>query len=401
MHARKNIIATLAGRKTLRVAGLMSGTSADGIDVAIADITARKATVLAFDTFAYPPAVRKAIFRLFQPAVSQVDEICHMNFVLGELFADAVITLANRSGLGLSSIDLIGSHGQTIYHIPTGRRMSGPLSRRVRSTFQIAEPSVIAERTGITTVADFRPRDIAAGGLGAPLVPFADYFLFRHARKGRAIQNIGGIANVTYLPPGGGIESVLAFDTGPGNMIIDRVTCLATGGKMNFDVQGKLSRRGKVVAPLLARLMRHAFLRRKPPKTTGREDFGTQFTDKLYARAMAQGLAPLDVLATVTAFTAASITQAYRRYLGGTVDEVILCGGGEWNKTLVEMITQQLAPARVCLMSELGIDGDAKEALSFAILARQTILGLANNVPSATGADHAAVCGKIIPGRIR
>ncbi|MDP6381470.1 MAG: anhydro-N-acetylmuramic acid kinase, partial [Phycisphaerae bacterium] len=224
-------IADIAEKKTLRVAGLMSGTSADGVDAAIVDISHRGVKVKAFDTFAYPSTLRRAVLNLCDAQAARVDDICHFNFVLGEVFADAVVKLAKKARIPLASIDLIGSHGQTIYHIPEGRRFG---KTRVRSTLQIAEPSVIAERTGITTVADFRPRDIAAGGEGAPLVPYADFLLFAHPRLSRAVQNIGGIANVTYLPAGGGVGDVVAFDTGPGNMIIDRVAALLRKDKTPF-----------------------------------------------------------------------------------------------------------------------------------------------------------------------
>jgi len=392
---------TLAAKRVLRVVGLMSGTSADGIDAAIVDVGPRGVKLLAFDTYPYPPALRRRVFALFGPRTSRVDEICHLNFVLGELFAAAVLRLARRSGIALGSIDLIGSHGQTIYHDPRGRRACG---RVVRSTLQIAEPSVIAERTGITTVADFRPRDMAAGGQGAPLVPYADHVLFADGRRSRAVQNIGGIANVTYLPAGGGIGDILAFDTGPGNMIIDRVVCRATAGRRTYDKDGHMAARGTVQPDLLARLMKHPYLRRRPPKTTGREEFGTQFTDALYDGARRRALAPKDVAATATMFTAASIADAYARFLPGPVDEVILCGGGARNATLVDMLRRELrrrmprAPA-VRLMDELGLNADAKEAVSFAILAAATIRGQAGNVPSATGASRPAVLGKIVPGR--
>jgi len=237
-----------AAKKKLRIAGLMSGTSADGVDAAIIDFDGRDVKLLAFEMFPYPPALRGAIFRLFRPETSGTDDICRMNFVLGEIFADAVVRVCRKAGIDPRSIDLIGSHGQTIYHIP----------QKPRSTLQIAEPSIIAERTGITTVADFRPRDIAAGGQGAPLVPFADYILFRHKRKNRALQNIGGIANVTFLPAGGTIEDVLAFDTGPGNMMIDRVTSMITDGREDYDKAGKLAAPGKVLASLLREWMRPA-----------------------------------------------------------------------------------------------------------------------------------------------
>jgi anhydro-N-acetylmuramic acid kinase len=373
----------------------MSGTSADGIDVAIVDIGPRGAEVLAFDTFPYAAALRNMVFRLFRPETGRVDEICHANFAVGEAFAAALIRLAKASGIPLDSIDLVGSHGQTIHHMPEGRRAGG---RCLCSTLQIGEPSVIAERTGITTVADFRPRDMAAGGEGAPLVPYADYFLFHDARASRAVQNIGGIANVTWLPASGKLADTLAFDTGPGNMMIDRAVHLATRGRRRFDKGGRMAWRGRVSEKLLAELLRHPYLRRRPPKSTGREMFGPQFTDAFYARAYKAGLSAEDIVATLTAFTAASIAQAYARFLPGPVDEVVLCGGGARNATLVAMLCEWLAPADLVIVDDLGVSADAKEAVSFAILAYATIRGEPSNVPSATGAGRAVVLGKIVPG---
>ena len=383
-------------RGRLRVAGLMSGTSADGVDVAIADIGPRGLKVLAFGRRPYPPEVRRGIFRLFRPETSRIDDLCHLNFVIGELFAQAVAWLCQRSGIRLESIDLIGSHGQAVYHIPEGRRFG---KRLVRSTLQIGEPCIIAERTGVTTVADFRPRDIAACGEGAPLVPYADHFLFHDKRSSRAVQNIGGIANVTYLPAGGGIDRLIAFDTGPGNMVIDRVVQRATGGKQSYDAGGRLAARGTIDERLLAELLRHPYFERRPPKSTGREMFGTPFADALFARAAKRGIAPLDVLATVTALTAHGIAEAYRRHLPGPVHQVILCGGGARNRTLVRMLREALAPARVLRTDDFGIDADSKEAVSFAILAYETIRGVPANVPAATGAHKPVVLGKIVPGR--
>jgi anhydro-N-acetylmuramic acid kinase len=390
-----NETAALARKKVLRVAGLMSGTSADGISAAVAEISARRVRVLAFRTFPYLPAIRRRIFRLFRPETADLHEICRMNFVIGELFARALIDLARKSGIPLRSIDLVGSHGQTICHLP--QRGRGGRTPAV-ATLQIGEPSVIAERTGITTVADFRPRDIAAGGEGAPLVPYADCFLFRHARKSRAIQNIGGIANVTWLPPSAGIGDIVAFDTGPGNMVMDRVAQRITNGKQRYDAGGRMALRGRVHARLLAELMEHPYLGRRPPKSTGREEFGAAFADGLFQRARSEGIAPEDILATVTAFTSRSISAAYQRFLPGPPDEVILCGGGCRNRALVRWLQDDLHPASVAVMDEFGINADAKEAVSFAILARETIRGVPNNVPSATGAERPVVLGKIIPG---
>lgn len=381
-------------KRALRVVGLMSGTSADGIDVAVTDIDGRRVRVRAFGMVPYPAGVRRDIFRLFDAATGRVDDVCHMNAVIGELFAQAVLKVCAREGIPLSSIDLIGSHGQTVHHLPNGR----PFGRgRLRSTLQIGEPSVIAERTGITTVADFRPRDVAAGGEGAPLVPYADAFLFRHPRLNRALQNIGGIGNVTWLPAGRGTEGVIAFDTGPGNMMIDRAVSVLTDGRLTFDRGGRMALRGRVDATLLAELMRHPFLRRRPPKTTGREQFGAAFTDDFIRRARRKGLAAPDVVATLTEFTAASIADACAWHLPGAPDEVILCGGGARNDTLARQLAERLCLARVRIMDEFGIDADAKEAVSFALLAYATVHGLPSNVPSATGARRPVVLGKIVP----
>jgi len=392
----KRTLAKLATRKRLRVAGLMSGTSADGVDAAVCDITSRGVRVVAFHTRPYPAAVRRRLLDLFAGKGPGVEDLCHLNAVLGELFAEALVRLCEARGIGLESVDLVGSHGQTVCHLPAGRRFRG---RRVGSTLQIGEPSVIAERTGIATVADFRPRDVAAGGEGAPLVPYADWFLFRHATRTRTVQNIGGIANVTFLAAGGGVEDVVAFDTGPGNMVIDRLVSLATGGRRAFDASGRMAARGSVDGRLLSRLMRHPFVRRRPPKSTGREAFGAAFSDALWDRGRRAGLSAADVVATATAFTAESIAQAYRRHLPRLPDEVFLCGGGARNAALRESVAQALRPARVALTDELGIDADAKEAVSFAVLARETVRGVAANVPAATGAGRPVVLGKLVPGR--
>ena len=377
----------------MRVAGLMSGTSADGVDVAIIDIAGRKVQLRAFEMFPYPPALRREVLRLCRPESARLDNICHYNFVLGEVFADSVIKLCSNSRISLSSIDVIGSHGQTIYHSPRGRRYG---RRAIRSTLQIGEPSVIAQHTGVTTVADFRPRDIAAGGEGAPLVPYADYVLFGHNRLTRAVQNIGGIANVTFIPAGSKSDEIVAFDTGPGNMVIDGIIRLASDGKRNFDRDGNMAARGVVDNKLLGEMRKHPFLRRRPPKSTGREQFGAVFADQIYRRAVKKRLSDTDVVATVTALTARSITQAYRRFLPAMPDEMILCGGGAHNRTLVEMLRSELEDVKILSTGDFGISVDAKEAVSFAILAWATAKGIPNNVPGATGAEQPVVLGKII-----
>ena len=387
-------IREIAGKDKMRVVGLMSGTSADGVDAAVVEIDRGKVRLLAFEMFAYPAALRRQILDLCRPESARLDDICHYNFVLGEVFADAVIKLCSKSGISLGSIDLVGSHGQTIYHQPSAKRYGRAM---IRSTLQIGEPSVIAQRTGITTVADFRPRDMAAGGEGAPLVPYADYVLFKHKRLARAIQSIGGIANFTFLPGGCKQNDIIAFDTGPGNMVIDGIVRLVTGGRKRCDAGGKMAARGTVDKPLLGELLRHPFFRRRPPKSTGREEFGADFTERICRRAKKKGLANADVIATVTALTAKSIAKAYRRFLPAIPDELILCGGGSHNGTLVEMLHAELPDVKMLSTDDFGISVDAKEAVSFAILAWATIKGMTNNVPTATGAERPVILGKIVP----
>jgi anhydro-N-acetylmuramic acid kinase len=315
-----------------------------------------------------------------------------MNFEIGRLFAAAALDLTRRCGLRREQVDLIASHGQTVCHLPPGERSPG-------ATLQIGEPAVIADVTGIPVVADFRPQDVAAGGQGAPLVAYADYALFRHPEKTRAIQNIGGIANVTLIPAGGGIDEVIAFDTGPGNMIIDALVTAITRGEKAFDEHGALSGLGRVDEGLLSWLMQHEFVSRRPPKSTGREDFGAEFVGNLLAKAEAEDVSAEDLLATAVAFTAASIVSNYKDFLllEHKIDEVILGGGGSYNTTLRRMLQERLAGTPVFLHEDFGIPGGAKEALAFAILGNETMLGRPANVPGATGARRSVVLGKIVP----
>jgi anhydro-N-acetylmuramic acid kinase len=390
----KNHLAQLYKKDKMRIVGLMSGTSADGVDAAIIDVRNNKVRLLAFDTFAYPPSLRQSILGLGEQKSCRAADISQLNFALGQVFAEAVIRLCRKSGIALSTIDLAGSHGQTIYHNPKGKRFG---KRIIRSTLQIGEPSIIAHHTGITTVADFRPTDMAAGGEGAPLVSFADYYLFKDKRRNRAIQNIGGIANVTYLPAGCRLQDIIAFDTGPGNMIIDRIAFLVSNGRQNFDRDGKIAAKGTINKTMLSDMLRHPFFRRLPPKSTGREEFGREYCDAFYKRAIKKSMTPEDILATATAFTAVSISQAYRRFFPCRPDEVILCGGGARNKQLIKILQQNLNGTIIRLTDDFGISCNAKEAVSFAILACAAIKGIANNVPSATGADRSVILGKIIP----
>jgi len=382
------------------VIGLMSGTSVDGIDAALVRIhgcgEGLRVEMVGFATYPFPPIVRQRIFELFDPATGTVDRICEMNFVLGEAFADAAIRVTVQSGVRLEDVDLVGSHGQTVYHRPKIGR-EGPWV--TRSTLQIAEPAVIAERTGVTTIADFRTRDIAAGGQGAPLVPYVDYLLFTDPAKSRAVQNIGGIGNVTYLPAGAVPLSVIAFDTGPGNMLIDGAMHVLTSGRLTYDKDGTWAARGTVVPSMLSELMSHPFVHTEPPKTTGREEFGLQFVRPVIDR-WVQRVPQYDVVATLTAFTAESIAFAYRRFLP-RVDEVILGGGGSYNPVLVRAIVERLPGTPVMRHEDFGIAGEAKEAIAFAILANEAMYGNPTNLPGATGARERVVLGKIVPGRNR
>ena len=394
-----DLIARYAGKETRTVIGLMSGTSADGIDACLARISGTGETITAslvsFRNTPYASPVRKRILALFSPDAPAI-EVCRMNFALGRLFGEAALDLMHRCGLKPGAVDLVASHGQTICHLPPG----GPFDDLLGgSTLQIGEPAMIAEMTGVTVVADFRPRDIAAGGQGAPLVPYADYALLRSATRTRAIQNIGGIANVTVLPAGGGIDDIIAFDTGPGNMIIDALITAFTRGEKTYDKDGEVSALGRVDDKLLSSLMAHEYLARRPPKSTGREEFGAGFVTQLLEEAKAEDLGAEDLLSTAVAFTAESIARAYRDFilLEHRVDEIILGGGGSYNATLRRMLQDRLPGIPIFLHEDLGISGDAKEALAFAILGNETMLGQPANVPRATGARRPVVLGKIVP----
>jgi anhydro-N-acetylmuramic acid kinase len=395
-----DILARYAEKESRLVIGLISGTSADGVHAAAVRIHGRgdqaRAELVKFWKSEYPRDLRQAIFRLFSPECPAV-EACRMNFALGERFAEAALELMAICGLKPENVDLIASHGQTICHLPVPENFPGGL--RTASTLQIGEPCVIAERTGVTTVADFRPRDIAAGGQGAPLAPFADHVLFHDADKGRLIQNIGGIANVTVLPAGGRLEDVFAFDTGPGNMVIDAIVEAVTEGLLSFDKDGQIASEGRVDDSLLDWMMGHEFIRAAPPKTTGREQFGASFVGEVLEQG--EELTASDLVATATAFTVESVAFNYRAFIleRCPVEEVILGGGGSYNPAIRRMFQQRLPGLKFFLHEDMGILGDAKEAMAFAILGDRTMQGLPSNVPTATGAAVPVVLGKIIPGR--
>ena len=355
----------------MRVAGIMSGTSLDGIDVAVVDIHRGKIEVAGFRSSPYPDEVRQRLLGVSN-CNTHPAEISRLNFLLPELYAKAV----NRCGVPLDSIQLIGCHGQTIFH-------------ERGNTLQIGDGSVLAERTGIPVVSDFRPRDIAAGGHGAPLVPFVDYMLWRDRKLGRIALNIGGIANFTAIPPSAKPEDAIAFDTGPGNMVIDQLVTLHTGQK--FDKGGAIAATGKLNQSLLDELLKGKYYRAKPPKTAGREQYGHEFVEQLTAT----GLPLPDLIATATAFTPATIAVGVQRFVKHRVDEVIVSGGGAHNRTMMAYLQAFLPDSRIRTSNELGIDSDAKEAIAFAILAHETWHKRPSNLPSATGARHPAVLGKI------
>jgi anhydro-N-acetylmuramic acid kinase len=391
----------------MRVVGLMSGTSADGVDVALARIHGTppriSATVERFVTLPYPADVREAILRIAEGAAVTAGDISELNFVLGEVFAKCALTALRRFGVSPADVDLIGSHGQTIFHQGgTRRSRSGHSNFSVRaagSTLQVGEPAVIAARTGIPVVADFRPADIAAGGQGAPLVPFADYLLLRSAKFSRIALNLGGIANVTIIPAGAQPQEVTAFDTGPANMVIDALMRRFTRGQQMFDSDGAFAQRGRLLPGLLRTLMEHPYFAKRSPKTAGREQFGHAFVEEILSRAAAHRGRPQDVVHTVTILTAASIAQALvkmRLKQGAAAWELIVSGGGTHNPLLMAQLAALLPSFRILPSSAVGIPEDAKEALAFALLAYEAWHERPNSLPSATGARRTAILGKIV-----
>lgn len=392
------------------VAGLMSGTSADGIDVALVEITGlewkTRIRLVSFQSVPYPPAVRRRVLEIAGGLPVPAAEISQMNFLLGDLFAQACRKICRISRVPLRRLSLIGSHGQTIYHQPRESTFCGI---SVRSTLQIGDPSVIAQRTGVTTVGDFRPADIAAGGQGAPLVPFFDYLLYRHPRRGRVVLNIGGIANLTAIPARGKPEDVIAFDTGPGNMLLDALASLVTNGRVSYDAEGRLAASGTVSEPLLRSLLRLAYFHQPPPKTTGREQFGKDFLARYFlgrsgARPGSKKLR--DALATATAFTAESIARGISDFVWPVfpVAECLVSGGGVKNLFLMDQLQQRLASQargreiQVISSDNTGVPTDAKEAIAFAVLAYHTFHQKPSNLCAATGAQHPAILGKVAYG---
>ena len=396
--------------KEMIVAGVMSGTSADGINVALVRLAGTPQPssshhkpgsqihtnyeLLGHAEYSYPKKVRSAVLASMNATKASVADLSRLNFLLGELYSDAVLAAQRQFQVNAG---LIGCHGQTLYHQGESQRFLG---RKITATWQTGEGAIIAARTGAPVISDFRPADMAAGGKGAPLVPFLDYLLFRDPRIGRIVQNIGGIANLTMIPGGAKAEDVLAFDTGPGNMVIDAVTEKLFG--QPFDRGGRIAASGNVLEGVIDQLLQSNFFRRKPPKTAGREEFGREFLRE-FLRSCKRSPRQ-DVVATATALTAKSIAHAIRRYtaqlpgaLKPAFQEMIVSGGGAKNATLMKMLAAELSPLGLQLRfsDEFGLPSAAKEAVAFALLAYETWHRQPSNLPSATGAKRAAVLGKI------
>src|SRR5271157_4930871 len=391
------------------VAGVMSGTSADGINVALVRFASDGAgrargpsphkaqhsdfKLLAHEEYPFPAPVRRAILAMMNAELAHVADLARLNFLLGELYAEAVAKTARKHRVKL---DLVGCHGQTLYHQGVAERFLG---RKLAVTWQTGEGAVIAARLGVPVVSDFRPADIAAGGKGAPLVPFLDYLLYRDRRHDRIAQNIGGIANLTAIPAGASLGQVLAFDTGPGNMVMDAVMEELFGRR--YDRGGKVAASGRALDGVVARLLRARFFRQKPPRTAGREEFGREYVGRFLQ--ICHGVSKPDVVATATALTARSIADAVERFVLPQFGvrrrdhEMIVSGGGAKNPTLMAMLRDEIAALGIELhfSDEFGLPAEAKEAVAFALLAHETWHRRPSNVPSATGAKRAAILGKI------
>jgi anhydro-N-acetylmuramic acid kinase len=379
--------------KRMKVVGFMSGTSADGIDVALCEIQGEpphiQATILHGTTIPYERTMRQLILMACSLEHSNVREICMLNADIGEWFSKALIDFLKETPYTLADIDLIGSHGQTIWHeVQNGK---------VFATLQIGEASIIAERTNITTIHNFRARDVAAGGQGAPLTAYADWLLLRHPERWRAVQNIGGMGNVTFLPPlTYPHDETIAFDTGAGNALIDMAVYTLTQGALTYDEDGWMALSAMPNEDWLDRLMQHPYYRQVPPKTTGRETFGTAYAQQLVQEGLVRGLSPEEIVATLTMLTATSIAQAYTLFAPHPIEEIILGGGGKNNAALVRWL-EGLLSIPVLTHEDIGIDSKYKEALVFALLAYETWHNRPATLPSQTGARHASVLGQITP----
>ena len=383
--------------KEMIVAGIMSGTSADGIDVAIVRIAPGKqrpsVTLLAHEGFAFPAALRRAVLAAMSASATSTAELARLNWRLGLAYSEAIsATLAQHK----VKLDLIGCHGQTLYHQP---RAESYVGRRFSCTWQLGEAAVIAAHVGVPVVSNFRPADLLAGGQGAPLVPLLDYVLFADAKRGRVLQNIGGIANLTAIPAAASADQVIAFDTGPGNMIIDWLAQELFQKK--FDRNGNFAAQGTILAPVLSEALRNTYYKQKPPRTAGREQFGRAYAAEFLAACRRLSKRPEDALATATALTAETIARSYKTYIRGKMRnsgvDYIVSGGGARNATLMAMLSARLEPlgCELAASEQFGLPAEAKEAAAFALLAWQSWHHLPGNLPTATGAKWPAILGQV------
>lgn len=379
--------------------GLMSGTSLDGVDVVLVEIEGigknTKINLVNSHFQSYQHDIRGNLLKLCQPKTATIDRICQMNAFLGRFFGEAVNELISTSEIPKEHIMFVASHGQTIYHIP---EQTGSNEWDTPSTLQIGDISILSETVGLPVIGDFRPADIAVGGQGAPLVSYIDYLLFTHESKTRVVQNIGGIGNLTYLPPKATRKDVIAFDTGPGNMVIDALVEIITKGNQTFDTNGAMASKGNVSKELLHELNNHPYLLRPFPKTTGREEFGQHFVQHLFSKARMKEINDYDLLATVTAWTAKTIVYSYKqleKHYGTSINEVVVSGGGCNNPTLLKYLDLYLPNMTIRKSDELGINYDLKEAMSFVILGHECLNGKFNNLPTATGATRQVIMGKV------
>jgi anhydro-N-acetylmuramic acid kinase len=384
--------------KTMTVAGIMSGTSADGIDVSLVRIEAAKPrpklTLLVHEGFAFPAPLRRAVLAAMNARSTSTAELARLSWRLGLAYAEAVLATAKRHNVKL---DLIGCHGQTLYHQPRAEKYLGS---QFACTWQAGEAQVVASSLGVPVVSNFRPADMLAGGQGAPLVPLLDYVLFAGSKRGRVLQNIGGIANLTAIPAGTGPDQVIAFDSGPGNMVIDALAHQLF--HKPYDRNGAIAAKGAVLTPVLADALRNPYFQLKPPRTAGREQFGREYAAKFLAGCQRHSARPEDALATATALTAETIARSYKRFCkrkmqtGSGVDYIV-SGGGARNRTLMAMLAQRLEPmgCELATSNDFGLPAEAKEAAAFALLAWQTWHHLPGNVPAATGARRPVILGQV------
>ncbi len=381
-------------KKTKLIVGLMSGTSADGIDAVLVRVSGSgaktKVQQLAFQTYQYPSGFKRFLLKNSDASTARLDDVTRLDMLIAQLFSEAVRKLLRNTGYSLQDIDLIGSHGQTIHHLPLSKKI---FNHTVGSTLQIGHPSAIAKYTGIVTVGDFRVADIALNGNGAPLVPYFDYLMFRSAQLNRALLNIGGIANITVLPKNCALTDVVAFDTGPGNMIIDGLTDKLF--HKPFDRDGRFASAGKINVGLIRYLMQNKYFKQRPPKSTGRELFSEEFQRNVLQKS--KGMRREDILATVTEVTALSIYDSYIRFVRKKtkLDDLLVSGGGVHNVYIMNALKMYFGETKVIPLSQKQFSSDAKEAVCFAVLANETISGNSGNLPAVTGAKRSTPLGVI------